>query len=102
MVTSDNDAWSAKISVSRGVCAKGVASGPTFGRDYGVLSELAHPTRTAAENSVTLGGIRKGIDGARAEIAGAEKNNVERIRNSLPAHWLIETRRSSSSSFPSI
>jgi len=86
----ENDAWSAKIAVLV-TFAKGRGHpGPTFGRDYGLLSKLAHPTRTAAENSVTLGGIRKGIDGARAEIAGAERNNVERIRNAVyRLIWLI-------------
>ena len=97
----DNDAWSAKIAVLVEFAKGRGHPGPTFGRDYGLLSELAHPTRTAAENSVTLGGIRKGIDGARAEIAGAEKNNVERIRNSLyRLIWLIGDQDAQFIKFP--
>ena len=57
----DKDTWSAKIKRSCGVRQETRPSGPNIGRDYeGLLSELAHPTRTAAENSVTLGGVRKG------------------------------------------
>src|SRR5258708_6766668 len=49
--------WTARIgaivtfAIGRGLCA------PTLGRDYGILSELSHPTRSAAENSTTLCGV---------------------------------------------
>jgi len=79
----DKDTWSAKIGVLVEFAKKRGHPGPNIGRDYGLLSELAHPTRTAAENSVTLVGVRKGVDGARAALADAEKNDAERIGYSL-------------------
>ncbi len=57
---------------------------------YAALSELAHPTRTAANNSVTLAAARRGIEGAKAELAEAEQNNPERIRHALyRLIWLL-------------
>lgn len=86
----DKDTWGAKISVLTEFAKGRGHPGPIIGRDYGLLSELAHPTRTAAENSVTLCGVRRGIDGAKAELADSEKNNGERIRYALyRLAWLV-------------
>ena len=64
--------------------------GPNLGHDYGILSELAHPTRTAAENSTTLCGVRLKIEGAEAEIGGALENDEKRISYALyRLLWLI-------------
>ena len=86
----DKDVWSGKIGALVEFAKKRGHPGPNIGRDYGLLSELAHPTRTAANNSVTLCGVRRGIDGAQAELAEAEKNNPERIRYALyRLIWLL-------------
>jgi hypothetical protein len=61
-----------------------------LGHDYGVLSELAHPTRTAAENSTTLCGLRAGIEGAEAALGPALENDEKRISYALyRLVWLI-------------
>ena len=86
----DNDTWGGKIGVIVEFAKKRGHPGPNIGRDYGLLSELAHPTRSAANNSVTLCGVRRGIDGAKAELAEAEKNNPGRIRYALyRLIWLL-------------
>lgn len=86
----DKDVWSGKIGVLIEFAKKRGHPGPNIGRDYGLLSELAHPTRTAAENSVTLSGIRRGIEGAKKEIEEAQKNNPERICYALyRLVWLL-------------
>src|SRR5271157_574832 len=86
----DKDTWSGKIGVIVEFAKKRGHPGPNIGRDYGLLSELAHPTRSAANNSVTLCGVRRGIDGAKAELAEAEKNNAQRIRYALyRLIWLL-------------
>jgi hypothetical protein len=86
----DKDVWSGKIGVLIEFAKRRGHPGPNIGRDYGLLSELAHPTRTAAENSVTLSGIRRGIDGAKKEIEEAQRNNPERIRYALyRLSWLL-------------
>jgi hypothetical protein len=86
----DKDVWSGKIGVLVEFAKKRGHPGPNIGRDYGLLSELAHPTRSAANNSVTLCAVRRGIEGAKAELAEAEKNNPERIRYALyRLIWLL-------------
>ncbi len=63
---------------------------PTLGRDYGSLSELAHPTRPAAENSVTLCAVRMKIDGAEDAIVEESENCDRRITAALyRLLWLI-------------
>ena len=86
----DKDTWSGKISVLVEFSKKRGHPGPNIGRDYGRLSELAHPTKGAANNSATLCGVRRRIDGAELELAEAEKNNPERIRYALyRLVWLL-------------
>jgi hypothetical protein len=63
---------------------------PTLGRDYGLLTELAHPTRSAAENSVTLCGVRMKIPGAEDQILTEQENCENRITATLyRLLWLI-------------
>jgi hypothetical protein len=62
--------------------ARGVQE-PTLGRDYGRLSEVAHPTKSAAFNSVTLCGARLKIPAAIAELAEERKNEEDRFPDAL-------------------
>jgi hypothetical protein len=82
-LAGDKNAWSAKIDLLVAFAKGRGHPGPNIGRDYGLLSELAHPTRTAAENAVTLCGVRRGIEGADAELALSRVINEERIRYAL-------------------
>jgi hypothetical protein len=54
-----------------------------MGRDYGRLSEVAHPTKSAAFNSVTLCGARLEIPAAIAELAEERKNEEDRFPDAL-------------------
>ncbi len=64
--------------------------GPKLGRDYGRLSELAHPTRSAAENSVHQAGTRQGIPEARAFLGEARQLAKDRICYALyRVIWLL-------------
>ena len=56
---------------------------PTMGKDYGRLSELTHPTKSAAFNSVTLCGARLQIAAAISEMAEECKNEEERFPDAL-------------------
>jgi hypothetical protein len=86
----DNDTWSARIPLLAAFARGRGHANPNLGHDYGSLSELAHPTRTAAENSTTLCGIRRGIDGAEAAIGAALENDERRIEAALyRLLWLI-------------
>lgn len=62
--------------------ARGVPE-PTLGRDYGRLSEVAHPTKSAAFNSVTICGARLKIPAAIAELAEERKNEEDRFPDAL-------------------
>jgi hypothetical protein len=59
------------------------ASEPTIGKDYGRLSEVAHPTKAAGLNSVTLCGARLGLPPAIAELADERKNEEARFPDAL-------------------
>jgi hypothetical protein len=85
-----NKSWSARIDDLLSFAIGRGYREPTLGPDYGLLSELAHPTRSAAENSVTLCGVRMGIDGAQAQIATEDVNCEKRIAAALyRLLWLI-------------
>jgi len=56
---------------------------PSMGRDYGRLSEVAHPTKSAAMNSVTLCGSRLGISEAQAELKEEYRNEEERFPDAV-------------------
>jgi hypothetical protein len=72
-LAGEDGTWKAKIGV-RIEFAKGRGhSGPTMGADYNRLSELAHPTRTAAENSLAICMVRHGIEGAKEQLAEQPK-----------------------------
>lgn len=82
--------WSARISALITFAVGRGHREPTLGRDYGLLTELAHPTRSAAENSVTLCGVRLGIDGAEEQILTEQENCEKRITATLyRLLWLI-------------
>jgi len=85
-----NNSWSAKVAdIVEFAIGRGHRE-PTLARDYGLLSELAHPTRAAADNSVTLCGFRMGIDGAEAQIATEQENCEKRITATLyRLIWLV-------------
>jgi len=82
--------WSPPISeLLEFAKARGVPE-PTMGRDYGRLSEVAHPTKSAAFNSVTLCGVRLGIPAALAELAEERKNEEDRFPDALyRVVWLM-------------
>ena len=82
--------WKAKFGVLAEFARGRGHPSPIMGREYGLLSELAHPTRSAAENSATLCGVRQKISEAAAEIGEARANDAERIRYALyRLAWLI-------------
>ncbi len=66
------------------------APDPTIGRDYGRLSEVAHPTKAAAMNSATLCGERLKIEGASAELVEERRNEELRLPDALNrVVWLM-------------
>jgi hypothetical protein len=82
--------WRARIGVLIDFAVGRGHREPTLGRDYGLLTELAHPTRSAAENSVTLCGVRMGINGAEDQILTEQENCERRITATLyRLLWLI-------------
>jgi hypothetical protein len=63
---------------------------PTIGRDYGRLSEVSHPTKSAAMNSVTLCGVRLGIVGASTELKEERQSEEARFPDALcRLLWLL-------------
>jgi len=82
-LAEENDSWAARLSklitFARG---RGLPS-PSIGRDYGRLSEVAHPTKSAAMNSATLCGSRLGIEGADAELVEERQNEEARFPDAL-------------------
>lgn len=89
-LADEDNTWNAKIGV---LLAFGQGRGHprlNIGRDYNILSELAHPTVAAAQNSLTLCLVRRGLGAANAELAQARENNPERIRYALyRLGWLV-------------
>lgn len=75
--------WSAPLGELIAFAKERGAPDPTTGRDYGRLSEVAHPTKAAAMNSVTLRGERLGIDGASAELVEERQNEEARFPDAL-------------------
>jgi hypothetical protein len=85
-----NNSWAARIAELVEFAKGRGHREPTLARDYGSLSELAHPTHAAADNSVTLCGFRMGIDGAEAQIATEQENCEKRITATLyRLLWLV-------------
>ena len=75
--------WSVPLGELIAFAKERGAPDPTMGRDYGRLSEVAHPTKAAAMNSVTLCGERLGIDGASAELVEERQNEEARFPDAL-------------------
>ena len=87
------DSWKPRLGILIEFAKGRGLSAPKMGADYNLLSELAHPTRTAAENSATLCGIRRGVPGAKEEVANQETTAKDRIRYGLyRLAWLILDR----------
>jgi hypothetical protein len=75
--------WSPPISDLVEFAKTRGVSEPTMGKDYGRLSEVAHPTKSAAFNSVTLCGARLKIPSAIAELAEERENEELRFPDAL-------------------
>jgi hypothetical protein len=85
-----NNTYLASISVLHEFVKSRGQHQPPLGRDYGSLSELSHPTRSAAMNSVGVALRRLGSDGAEAAFRQAEENDQLRIPYALHRLiWLI-------------
>jgi len=85
-----NDSWDARLRVIASFAIGRGVKNPTLRQDYGILSQLSHPTRAAAENSVTMCGIRLGIDGAAQQVEGEHDNCEKRVTTVLyKLLWLI-------------
>lgn len=84
------DSWSADIKRLEEYSKSREPKAPLLGRYYGELSELAHPTRVAAENSVALTATRYAINTEAEAIRGArsefEKELPELLYRLL---WLV-------------
>lgn len=89
-LAGDKNSWSPRIDVVKVFIEGRGHHNSKMGHDYGLLSELAHPTVSAAGNSATLCGVRRGIPQAEAELTNARENNQERIRYALyRLAWLV-------------
>jgi hypothetical protein len=89
-LAGENDSWSADLGMLMNFARERGLPDPNMGRDYGRLSEVAHPTKSAAMNSATLCGARLGIDGADAELSEERKNEEARFPDALyRLVWLI-------------
>ncbi len=84
------DSWSASIPVLEEFVSSRGHVDLKLGRDYGRLSELAHPTRTAAENSLGLCLVRLGVENAAASFIEKETEWEGRVNYALyKLIWLI-------------
>lgn len=82
-LAGENDSWSADLGTLMTFARERGLPNPSMGRDYGRLSEVAHPTKSAAMNSVTLCGARLGIDGADGELIEERQNEEARFPDAL-------------------
>lgn len=82
--------WSVPLGELIAFAKERGAPEPSIGKDYGRLSEVSHPTKSAAMNSVTRCGERLGIEGASAELEEERKNEEARFPDALyRLLWLI-------------
>jgi hypothetical protein len=89
-LAGENKSWSADLQALMDFARERGLPDPSMGRDYGRLSEVAHPTRAAAENSVTQCGTRLGIVEANAELAEERENEEARFPDALyRVVWLM-------------
>lgn len=78
-----NDSWVAKLrTITEFAIGRGLKN-PSLKQDYGLLSELSHPTRSAAQNSVTMCGIRQEFDGSKDQVKGEQGNCEKRVTTDL-------------------
>jgi hypothetical protein len=82
-----NDTYLASIPVLNEFIRDRGQHEPPLGRDYGSLSALSHPTRSAAMNSVGVALLRLGAEGAEVGFRPAEENDELRLPYAL--HRLI-------------
>jgi hypothetical protein len=82
-LAGQRNTWKAKFGILIEFAKGRGHNAPTMGADYNILSELAHPTRTAAENSLALCMVRHGIDGAKEQLADQPRMKGERITYAL-------------------
>lgn len=73
--------WSADIGDLEEYARSRGHVAPNLGRDYGELSNLAHPTRDAVENSAALITRRLGISSEAHKVEEA----IERLEEGIPA-----------------
>jgi len=76
-------AWSPPLSELKEYVKERGIPNPSMGRDYGVLSQVAHPTKSAVMNSVTLCGAGLGISEAKAELEEEYRNEEARFPDAL-------------------
>lgn len=84
------DAWAADIArLDANARARGHPT-PNLGRDYGSLSQLAHPSRSAAENSAALVAHARGVYVDPAGIDEAQRR-ARRVLNNITYRiiWLL-------------
>jgi hypothetical protein len=87
---SENDSWKAQFKELVDYAKSRGHAGPKFGKDYGTLSELGHPTQSAAFNSATTVAERQKIDGAREAMAEERENEKKRVSYALyRVLWLL-------------
>jgi hypothetical protein len=82
-LAEQNNSWSALLEKLKAFAIGRGLSDPTMGRDYGRLSQVSHPTKSAAMNSVTLCGARLDIDGAASELVEERCNEEARFPDAL-------------------
>jgi hypothetical protein len=82
-LAGENNSWSADLGALMDFARQRGLPNPSMGRDYGRLSEVAHPTKSAAMNSFTLCGARLGIEGADAELVEERQNEEARFPDAL-------------------
>jgi hypothetical protein len=75
--------WSPPLSELLAFAKERGVPNASMGRDYGVLSQVAHPTKAAAMNSVTLCGARLGIGEAKLELEEEYRNEEARFPDAL-------------------
>jgi hypothetical protein len=89
-LAAEDNTWKAKFGILIEFAKGRGHTAPTMGADYNRLSELAHPTRSAAENSLAICMIRQGIDGAKEQLTEQPKMKGERITYALyRLVWLL-------------
>lgn len=82
-LAGENNSWSADLGTLMKFARDRGLPEPSMGRDYGRLSEVAHPTKSAAMNSVTICGSRLGIVGADTQLVEERENEEARFPDAI-------------------